>query len=110
MASNIYYRKSRGVDKSVLKRNDGALYIQREGMTTWAHQQRPHNHQAQHLNRRHPQHSPFRLCQVRWNAWPSASHFPMSLTQLMIYRQSSLEGSHTVGKFISLPIPIALWD
>ncbi|MBA0655886.1 hypothetical protein Goklo_008307 [Gossypium klotzschianum] len=33
-------------------------------MTVGADQQRPHNHRAQRLNRRHPYHSPFRLCQV----------------------------------------------
>ncbi|KAK5833922.1 hypothetical protein PVK06_017788 [Gossypium arboreum] len=30
-----------------------------------AHQQHPHNHQAQQFNRRHLHHSFFRLCQVR---------------------------------------------
>ncbi|MBA0620412.1 hypothetical protein Godav_006128 [Gossypium davidsonii] len=29
-----------------------------------------------------------------WNAWPGASHFPMTLTQPPIYRPSSPEGSH----------------
>ncbi|MBA0784646.1 hypothetical protein Gotri_025899 [Gossypium trilobum] len=29
-----------------------------------------------------------------WNAWPSASLFPITPTQPMIYRLSSQEGSH----------------
>ncbi|MBA0875776.1 hypothetical protein Goshw_006946, partial [Gossypium schwendimanii] len=28
-------------------------------MTSWAHEQRPHNHRAQCLKQRHPHHSPF---------------------------------------------------
>ncbi|MFQ6660072.1 hypothetical protein Gotur_028700 [Gossypium turneri] len=63
-------------------------------MTTQAHQQRPRNYRAQRLNRRHPHHNPFRLCQLRWNAWPGASPFSMTLTQPTIYRPSSQEGSH----------------
>ncbi|MBA0662641.1 hypothetical protein Goklo_006729 [Gossypium klotzschianum] len=34
-------------------------------MMARTHQQRPHNHRAQHLKQRHPHHNPFRLCQAR---------------------------------------------
>ncbi|MBA0655818.1 hypothetical protein Goklo_008246, partial [Gossypium klotzschianum] len=33
-------------------------------MTARAHQQHSYNHRAQRLNRRHPHHNLFRLCQV----------------------------------------------
>ncbi|KAK5831511.1 hypothetical protein PVK06_015309 [Gossypium arboreum] len=78
-------------------------------MTTGAHQQRPHNHWTQCLNRRHLYHSPFRLCQVRILTLiclifpvlcqiemldPGASTFLMTPTQSMIYRPSLPQESH----------------
>ncbi|KAG8479458.1 hypothetical protein CXB51_029671 [Gossypium anomalum] len=37
---------------------------------------------------------PFPSSMSGWNAWPGASHFPMTLIQPPISRPSSLEGSH----------------